>query len=93
MGKLALFFTSVLKIGLFELITALGIGFISYKGLDLALGYFKNQLLGSFNNLSTDLMQLVGLLGLGQGLAIIFGAYAALIALQQAKSFIGKLSK
>ena len=53
---------------------ALGIGFITYQGVDLALGQLFSAAQGHYNNIPSFALQIAGLGGLGQAFGMISGA-------------------
>lgn len=70
---------------------ALGIGTITYTGVLAGFNSVLNDSRALFNSLPVDLLNLANLIGMGQALGIIFGAFLALISLRIMKR-IGMIS-
>lgn len=64
-----------------KVMAALGIGFVTYTGADLVLTEGQTWLNGQVNSLPADMLQILFLMGLDQGLAIVFSAFAAHITI------------
>lgn len=73
-----------------RVLVALGIGTITYAGLDVAFGAAKNLVISSYGQMSGDVANLVSLAGVGQAIGIILGALAARVAMT-ALSHLGKV--
>jgi hypothetical protein len=67
-----------------KLLTALGIGIVTYTGADFAvsqaLAYFESQ----FSGLPSAVIQILYILGFHQGMSMVFAAWAASVAIQVA---------
>lgn len=64
-----------------KVLVALGVGFVTYQGLDLALDAAKSQVISAWGSMGGDVANLVSLAGFGQAFGIILGAIAARAAL------------
>lgn len=64
-----------------RVLIALGIGTVTYVGLDAAFDAAKNYIIGYYGQMSGDVLQVVSLAGFGAAIGIILGAIAARIAL------------
>lgn len=73
-----------------RLLVAIGIGTVTYAGLDVAFGAAKNLVISSYGQMSGDVANLVSLAGVGQAIGIILGALAARVAMT-ALSSLGKV--
>ena len=60
-----------------RVLLTLGVGIVTITGLTALLGGIVANIQASFNGLPTDIMQLVFLSGVPQGMAIILSALAA----------------
>jgi Protein of unknown function (DUF2523) len=71
---------------------ALGVGFVTYKGIDLAIGAIKTSVMAGVNSLPADALGLVGFLWIDKGLTVIFSAVAASLALKGINGSIKKMN-
>lgn len=60
---------------------ALGIGVVTYSGLSVTLDYVKGQALNAINGLPAEVVGLLGYMGVGVFLNMIFSAFAARLVL------------
>jgi hypothetical protein len=74
-----------------KVLIALGLGFISYAGLATIGSQISSMVIGNYNSLAGDLLQMINLSGFGQFLGLVLGAFTAKIAMT-ASSFIGRLA-
>ena len=65
-----------------KILTALGIAFVSYKGYEIALNKFKDYISGNFNNMPSDIANLLLIAGFGEGLGFLFGALVFSMTMQ-----------
>jgi len=63
-----------------RVLAALGFGYLTVQGLDLAFDQVRGQVYASLGGLPADMMALAGLSGAGEGIGIILGAIAARVA-------------
>ncbi|NMM27832.1 MAG: DUF2523 domain-containing protein [Glaciimonas sp.] len=63
-------------------ILALGIGFVTYKGITVAINGMKASVMSAVGGIPGDALSLVGYLGLDRGLTIMFSAVAASLAMR-----------
>lgn len=70
-----------------RIMTAFGFSFVSYKGFDLGIQQLKNGVSGMIGSLPADVMQLVYLSGIGQGLGYVVGALSFIAAIWAMKRF------
>lgn len=71
-------------------LVALGLGTLTYVGLDVAFNAAKAQVISSFGATSADSLALINLAGVGQAIGIILGALSARVGLA-ALSRIGRV--
>lgn len=69
---------------------AVGVGFVTYTGITVAVGTVKTNLISSVNSLGGDALSLVGFLWLDKGLTLIFSCIAASLAM---KAISGSIKK
>jgi hypothetical protein len=60
---------------------ALGIGVVTYSGLSVTLDYVKTQALSAIHGLPAEVVGLLGYMGVGVFLNMIFSAFAARLVL------------
>lgn len=67
-------------------ITALGIGFVAYAGVDLVLEQAKSLVKSNLSGMPAEMLALASMMGLGTALTIVFAAYATRFTLMGIKS-------
>lgn len=60
---------------------ALGLGTITYTGLDVAFGAVKASVIGSYGQMAADSAQIAAIAGVPQAIGIILGALGARLGL------------
>lgn len=73
-----------------RVLVALGIGTVTYAGLDVAFGAARDLVVSNYGQMSGDVANLVSLAGVGQAIGIILGALAARVGMA-ALSHLGKI--
>lgn len=73
---LARIFTSGLGWAIGAIIGALGIGFITYTGVEYLINTLFNQVISDFNALPTTMLQILLILKLDIAICMIFSAFA-----------------
>ena len=63
-------------------VRGLGFGLVVFAGMTLAIDQVESYIMGRFNNLGTDLYQIMSMMGIPMGIAILFSAYAMLIGIK-----------
>lgn len=58
----------------------LGIGFVTYKGIDVTLGYLKNQLVTVLSGMPADMVGLMGFLWVDKALSVIFSGFVVALS-------------
>jgi hypothetical protein len=58
----------------------LGIGFVTYKGIDVSLGYVKNQLVTTLSGMPADMVGLMGFLWVDKALSVIFSGFVVALS-------------
>ena len=61
---------------------ALGIGFVSYTGIDLAIGAIKSQVLTSVQAVPVDALNLIGYLWLDKAMTVVFSAITIVLSMK-----------
>ncbi len=69
---------------------AIGIGSVTYVGLDAAFDSAKNLVVSNYGQMPGNVADLVSLAGVGQAIGIILGALAARVGMA-ALSHLGKV--
>lgn len=57
-----------------QVLLALGMGIVTYKGVDVTMDFLKSQAIGAFGALPSDIASLVAFLKVGVCINIIFSA-------------------
>ena len=65
-----------------RVLIALGIGFVTYKGVGAGVDVLKARVISSVQGMPADIVGLVGFLGIDQAITIIFSAVAAALSLR-----------
>lgn len=73
-GRLAALLAGLFGNSLARILTGAGLSLASYAALSTAISVMLNTLVASFSNLSTDLANMVLLMGVGQAISIIGAA-------------------
>jgi Protein of unknown function (DUF2523) len=61
---------------------ALGVGFVTYKGIDVSVGMMKDSVLGGVRGLPADALNLVGYLWIDKALTVIISAISAAMTMK-----------
>lgn len=64
-----------------RVLVSLGMGFISYKGFDTLVSNLTTAVISHYDNLPTDLYQILSFAGFTDGIGILLGAHSARAAL------------
>lgn len=75
---------------LVRIVVALGVGLVTYTGMNYAIDWFEDYLKNSMGALGAG-AQIFGLMGLDQGISIIISAMSIGIAIQVVSTSIRKL--
>ena len=65
-----------------RVLTALGVGVVSYVGVDLTLTYFKNSAVSAFTALPSSIVGLLSLMQVGSCVSMVFSAMLMRLTLQ-----------
>lgn len=65
---------------------AIGLGFVTYIGITVALDQAEQFIFSKYNNIGGELFQVLSLAGVGQGMAILFSAFSAALVLKMASA-------
>ena len=71
----------LLKLLIVRIILATGMTFVTYAGYVIALNKFKAYVADAMSAMPNDILQLLLIAGVGQGLGYLFGAFAFAISL------------
>lgn len=63
-------------------VIALGVGFVTYKGIDLGIGVLKTMAMDGVKGLPADALQLVGYLWLDKAMTVIFSAVVVALTMR-----------
>lgn len=63
---------------------AIGFGFVTYVGLTVGLDKAEEFIFARFDNLGTELYQILAIAGFPQGIKILFAAFAVALVLKNA---------
>jgi hypothetical protein len=73
-----------------RVLIALGIGFVTYKGIDLAINSLKSQLVTSLSGMPADMVGLMGYLWVDKALTVIFSGFVVALSMQLAGGSVKK---
>lgn len=71
----------LLKLLIVRIILATGLTFVTYAGYLIALDKFKGYVSNAMQSMPNDILQLLLIAGVGQGLGYLFGAFSFAISL------------
>lgn len=77
-GALAAGMTSLVG----RVVLSLGIGFVTYKGIDTALTSLRQSVIDGFRGMPSDVLNLMGYLWLDKGITIIFSAVVVAVSMR-----------
>lgn len=80
MGSIAVWIAALLPSLVARVLAALGMGVVTFTGFTLAWVSLKTIIVNNFKGMPSDLVNLAGLAGAGEGLGIILGAITARVA-------------
>lgn len=72
----------LLKLLIVRIILATGMTFVTYAGYLIALNKFKGYVANAVNSMPADILNLLLIGGVGQGLGYLFGAFAFAISMR-----------
>lgn len=75
-----------------KILAGLGIALVAYTGASLVVTELRDYVMGTFNGLPVDLLGILYLLGLDEGVKILFAAYAVKITLQTSMGAFKRIS-
>jgi len=65
-----------------RVLIALGIGFVTYKGVDVGLNALKQEVMSGVQSMSTDIVGLLGYLWVDKALSVVFSAFATALTMR-----------
>lgn len=68
------------------MLLALGIGFVTYTGLDIGIAAIKASVISSFGGLPADVFGLMGYLWVDKAVTTVFSAFTAALVIRTASS-------
>jgi len=69
-----------------RVLLALGMGYVSYTGFDLLVGWLLNQIKTDMGSMPTDVVQFLAYLWVDRAISMVFSAYSAAIVVKLAGS-------
>lgn len=69
-----------------RILIALGMGYVSYTGFDLLVGWLLNQIKSDMGAMPTDVVAFLAYLWVDRAIAMVFSAYSAAIVVKLAGS-------
>lgn len=73
-----------------QVLVSLGIGVVTYTGIDVSINWLKSQALGAMSGLGADVLALLGYMQVGKCINIVFSAILARLAAQGLKDGVMK---
>lgn len=67
-----------------RVLLALGMGYVSYSGFDLAVGFLLEQIKSNIGSMPSDVASLLGFLWVDKAIGLVFSAYSAAMAVKLA---------
>lgn len=87
MGSLASLILALTGSVAARVLTSLGIGLVTYIGLDQLAGAVTSQVQASYGSMPASVIQFLGLAGVGQAIGILLGALTARVAMVATKRY------
>lgn len=72
-------------------IIALGIGFVTYKGIDLSIDAIKSSVMSGVRGLPADALNLVGYLYLDKAITVVMSAFVIAFAMRSLSGSVKKM--
>lgn len=69
-----------------RILLALGMGYVSYSGFDILVGWLLNQIKADIGSMPSDVVQFLAYLWVDRAISMVFGAYSAAIVVKLAGS-------
>jgi hypothetical protein len=69
-----------------RVLLALGISFVTYKGMDIVFDGLKSAVNNNLSGLPGDIAGMIGAVGIPQAIAIVFGAITARVTISGIRS-------
>ncbi|WP_199101646.1 DUF2523 domain-containing protein [Aquitalea sp. ASV11] len=66
--------TTILSSLISRIVTALGLGMVSYSGASTLLAFLKSSITSSVHSAPAAVVSILGMFGFGQAISILFGA-------------------
>jgi hypothetical protein len=85
--------TSVLSSIVVRVFLALGVGLVSYSGMQMVLNLLKGWVSSSMSGMPNDMYNLALMAGLGVALGYVFGAYSFLITYRLTSKLVFGMGK
>ncbi|WP_440996598.1 DUF2523 domain-containing protein [Arhodomonas sp. SL1] len=82
LAPIAVFLAGIAGSLVARVLTALGLGLVTYVGASAAVEQLKGQISGAFGNLGANTVAIVGRLGVDEAMTIILSAWVATLAVQ-----------
>ena len=92
MGTLAQFLLGIVGPMAVRALLAIGLGVITIQGVEIGINALLNQIASYSNALPGDMAAILGIMGIGQGLAVVMGGVSFLVSYMvagKAFSFFG----
>jgi hypothetical protein len=74
-----------------RVLLALGVGFITYKGIDVGISSIKDSVVSAMTGLSADAVGLLGYLYVDKAFSVIFSAVVTALAMRTAAGSVKKM--
>jgi hypothetical protein len=72
-------------------ILALGVGFVTYQGIDLAIAALKMTAVTSLQGMPADMIGLAGWLYIDKGISVIFSAFVTSLSMRMVSGGLKKM--
>lgn len=75
-----------------KLLVALGVTFVSYKGMDKIVDMFKSEISSAIKGVPADMLQIFYISGGGVAMNILFGGFTFWLGLQSATKITNRIT-
>jgi hypothetical protein len=74
-----------------RLLIALGIGFVTYKGIDVGVAALKQSVISGVQSQSADIVGLLGFLWVDKALTVVFSAFTVALSMKAIGGSVKKM--
>lgn len=88
---IGVFIAAILSGVIARVLLTLGLGIATYYGVQTLIDKLNNYVAGAFGNVGSDVVQIVGLLGLDEAMTVMLSAYVAVLTINGIQNGVKRL--